>query len=122
VAAAMVPCRLAVLSARYAHVPGHRRAVVATIDDEIVALRLAADRLVNRLFQFGVGRARPQNAPQVGIIVLPEAHIQCPGAGQPDTVTALAEIVCHWRDEAAPAARPPHVEVPRGPAGAIIGL
>ena len=49
--------------------------------------------------------------PQIGRVLLAEAHVELPGAGEADPVAAFTEIVGHRRDEAEPSARflDPHV-------------
>ena len=105
-----------------AHVPRHRGRSCAAVDDEVMALGLAADRLADRIVQLGVGRAIAQHAAQVGLVVLTEAHIKRAGAGQPHAVAAFAEIVRHRRDEADAPPGLRHVEVPRRSAGPVVGV
>src|SRR2546428_680094 len=78
--------------AGHAHMAGETGPVVAAIDDEIVAFRLAVDRLADRCFERLVAFRLPQRRTQVGGVLLPEAHKQRAGAGQPDAVAAFAEI------------------------------
>src|SRR5688572_3108087 len=54
------------LTARDAHVPLHRWALVAAVDDEIVALGLAGDGFVHRFHQQRVVGAGAQRCAQVG--------------------------------------------------------
>ena len=61
------------------------------VDDEVMALRLAADRLVDRGVERVVARVGPDDGAQIGDIVLPEAQIQLAGCRQPDAVAAFTE-------------------------------
>ena len=59
--------------------------VVAAVDDEVVALRLAGDRLVDRGDQRTVVVAHPHGRAQVGRVVLAQAHdraCRCRSAGR----------------------------------------
>jgi hypothetical protein len=76
----------------------------APVDDEVMALGLAADGLVDGGGQQLVAFRRAQRRAQVGGVVLAEAHVERAGAGQAHAVAAFAEIVGHRRDEAE---RPP---------------
>src|SRR5690606_1677786 len=105
-----------------AHVPRHRYPASAAVDDEVVALRLARDRLADRLVERGVGLAVSHDLPQVGGILLPEAHVERAGAGHANAIARLAEIVRERRDEAEPAAGLPLVEVAGRAAGAVGGF
>ena len=80
------------------------RPVVAAVDDEIVALGLARDRLADRRLERLVALRLAQRRAQIGGVLLAEAHIERAGAGQPDAVAALAEIMGQRRDEAEPPA------------------
>ena len=99
-----------------------RRAVVAAVDDEIVALRLAGDRLADRRLDRLVAFGLAQRRAQIGRVLLAEAHIQRAGAGQPHPVAAFAEIMGQRRDEAEPPSGLAHRHIARRPAGAVIGL
>src|SRR5476649_803543 len=99
---------------------GGRR--VAAIDDEIVALGLACDRLGDRTVEDLVALRRPQRRAEVGGIVLTQAHIKSAGAGEPHAIAAFAEIVSERRDEAQPAAGLLDREVTRRAAGAVVAV
>src|SRR5581483_3881822 len=94
-----------------AHVARHGGAPGAAVDDEVVALWLARDGLVDGLHQERIVGARAQRRAQVGGIVLAEAHVERARAGEAHPVAALAEIVRQRRDEAEPAAGLLHVHV-----------
>ena len=57
-------------AAGYAHVAADRRARVAAIDDEVVALGLAPDCLVDRRDEGLVALAPPERRAQVGRVLL----------------------------------------------------
>ena len=63
-----------------------------------------------------------QRRPEIGGILLAEAHEERAGAGQPHPVAAFAEIVGHRRDEAEPPAGLLHPHIARRPAGAIADI
>src|SRR6266702_4471938 len=75
--------------AGHAHMAGDRGPVVAAIDDEIVAFRLAADRLADRRVERLVAFRLPQRCAQIGRILLSEAHIERAGTGQAHPIAAL---------------------------------
>ena len=58
-------------AAGHAHVAADRRARVAAVDDEVVALGLAPDRLVDRRDQGLVALAAAERRAQVGRVLLP---------------------------------------------------
>src|SRR6185295_4616256 len=68
------------LAAGHAHMAGDRGPGVAAVDDEVVALGLAADRLAHGRLQELVALARPQRRAQIGGVILAEAHIERAGA------------------------------------------
>jgi len=96
--------------------------VVATVDDEVVAARLAIDRFANgrleRLISFGLAQRRAQ----IRRILLAEAHVERTGTGHPDAVAALAEIMGQRSDEAEPSTGLAHRDIARRSAGAIVAL
>ena len=55
---------------------GQRRALVAPVDDEIVALGLARDCFFDRGFEQAVSLRSPQRGAQVSGVFLAEAHIE----------------------------------------------
>src|SRR5690348_2270333 len=81
------------LSPSHAHMAGDGGALVAAIDNEIVPLRLAADRLVDRGKEQVVGLRGAQRLTQIGRVFLAEAHIERAGAGHPHAIAGLAEIM-----------------------------
>ena len=73
---------------------GTAGAVMAPVDDEIMPLGLARDGLADRRLEQRIVLVEgPQRGPQVGGILLAQAHIERAGAGQPHAVAALAEIM-----------------------------
>src|SRR5208282_4862289 len=108
--------------AGHAHMPGDGGPVVATVDDEIVTARLAADRFPNRRLERFISFGLTQGGAQIGRILLAEAHIKGAGASHPDAVAALAEIMGQGRDKAEPPTGLAHRHIARWAAGAIIGL
>src|SRR6185437_16594390 len=97
---------------------GNRRLPGAAVDHEIMAFRLARDRVVDRGVEEIVGLRRAKRRAQVGGILLAQAHEQRAGASDADTVAAFAEIMRERRDEAEPAAGFLDPHVTRGTAGA----
>src|SRR5262249_15496678 len=73
-------------AARHAHMSADRGSGVPAIDDEVVALGLAADRFVDGRLQQLVAFARPQRRAQVGGVILAETHVQRARAGEPHAV------------------------------------
>jgi hypothetical protein len=61
-------------AAGHAHVAGHRRPLVAAVDDEVVTLGLARDGLLDRPVEHLIGRGSAQHRAEVGGVLLPEAH------------------------------------------------
>src|SRR5271165_4338725 len=110
------------LTAGRAHVPLQGRGFGLAIDDEIMALRLAQDRLFDRPVEGRVIRARAQGRAQIGAVLLAKAHVELARAGHAHAVAALAEIMSERRDEADPAAGLSRAPVARRPAGAIVDL
>ncbi len=64
------------LPAGHAHVPRHRRPVVPPVDNEIMPLRLAADRFQDRRIQLGIRSAGPHHRAQI------RPHHPARGTGQ----------------------------------------
>src|SRR5262245_16718737 len=83
-----------------AHVAGDGGLSRAPIDDEIVALGLARDRLIDGACEERIVPARSQWCAQVGGVILAQAHVERAGTREAHTVAALTEIVRHRRDEA----------------------
>src|SRR5690606_130021 len=105
------------LPSSHAHMPRHRRARRATVDDEIVPARLVEDRRFDRLLEEAVVRARSHRIAEVDRIILPQTRIERSLACHPDPVAAFAKIVGHRRDEAQPAAGLAYTDVAGWPAG-----
>src|SRR5690242_13662486 len=105
-----------------AHMPRHRRALVPAVDDEVMALGLARDRLGDRRVERLVALAEAQRRAQIGGVLLAQAHEQRPGTGQAHAVAALAEIMGQGRDHAEPLAGLAHRVVPRRAARAVVAL
>src|SRR5690349_17154036 len=108
--------------AGHAHMPAKSRLVAPPVDDEVMPARLARDCLEDGRIEQIVFRRGSQRRPEIGRILLAEAHEERAGAGQPHPVAALAEIMGERGDEAeAPAGLgDPHIA--RRPAGLVIDL
>src|SRR6187431_1326682 len=91
-------------AAGHAHMSGQSGALVTAVDDEVVALGLPCDGVVDRGVEGVVGLRRAERRPEIRGILLAEAHIERAGAGDADAVAGFAEVVCHRRDEAEPPA------------------
>ena len=78
--------------------------MAASFDDEVVALGLGRYGRIDRRIEQMVRLACAKWGPQVGGILLAEAHIKSAGAGDPHAVASLAEIVGEGGDEAERAA------------------
>src|SRR5690606_507538 len=89
------------------------------VDDEIMALGLASDCLVNRSREQHVALRRTQWGTQNGSIVLAEAHEERSGAGDAHAVAAFAEIVGEGRNKAKSPAGLLHLHIAGGPAGLV---
>ena len=102
-----------------AHMASDTRPVVPTVDYKVVALRLAADGLVDRrVEQIVVGR-RAQRRAQIGGVFLAEAGVERARAGDPHPVAGFAEIVGQRRDEPQLAAGFLDADVAGGTAGRV---
>src|SRR5579875_1237967 len=99
---------------------GDRGGGVAPVDHEVVALGLARDRLADGGDELPVIVATPERRPQIGGVLLPQAHIEGARAGEPHAVAGFAEIMRHRRDEADASTRLLALEIARGAAGAIV--
>src|ERR1017187_526061 len=96
------------------------RTLVASIDDEIVALGFAADGFVDGSVDHGFVRRGAQGRTKIGGIVLSEAHIKHASASQAHAVAGLAEIMAERRNEAKPSSGLAYSNVARWTARAII--
>src|SRR5687767_10548047 len=76
-----------------AHVACDGGAAAAPVDDEVVALGLARDRLLDRLLDGVVGFGEAEGRAQIRRVLLAEAHVELAGAGEPHAIAALAEIM-----------------------------
>ena len=103
-----------------AHVARQRGALVPAIDDEIVALGLAGDRLVDGGVEEIVAFGGAQRLAQIGRVVLAEAHIERAGAGDAHAIAGFAEIVGERGDEAEPPAGFANAHVARRSAGTVV--
>src|SRR6202048_3048470 len=112
-------CRAVSVSAA---TPAIRGPVMTTVNDEVVAARLAVDRFANRGLERLVPFGLAQRGAQIRRILLAETHIERPGAGHADAVAALAEIMGQRSDKAEPAAGLAHRYIARRTAGAVIGF
>ncbi len=110
------------LAAGDAHMARQRWAPMAAVDDEIVPLGLARDRVLDRCLQKLVAFGGAQRRAQVRGIFLAEAHVQRAGAGQAHPVTGFAEIVGQRRDQAEPATGLGHLNVTGRAARPIIDV
>src|SRR3546814_641755 len=105
-----------------AHVAGDGRLLAAAVDDEVVALGLAADGLEDGGVEQVVALAEAQRRAQVGGVLLAEAHVERAGAGEAHAVAAFTEVVGQRRDEAEAAAGLLHAHIARRAAGAVVDL
>src|ERR671935_1317453 len=90
--------RIVRLSAGYAHVAGECRPLVAAVDDEIVALGLARDRLRDGCIEEIVAFRGAQRGAQIGGVFLTETHVERARASHPHAIAGFAEIVGERRD------------------------
>src|SRR5512143_751350 len=110
------------LSAGDRHVPGDRDIGAAAVEDEVVAARLSRNGLGYRALEPFVSLARPQRRPQIGTVLLPEAHIELARAGHANAVAGFAEIMGQGRDEADPPAGLEAIHIARRPSGPMVGI
>ena len=90
--------RRLVLTPRYVHGPGQLR--LFPVDDEVVALGLAADGFDDGLAQ-GLGPFRmAHDGFQVGAVFLAQAHVKHAGASHPQAIAAFTKAMGQGRDEA----------------------
>src|SRR6266540_1546518 len=92
---------------------------MAAVDDEIVALGLARDRLRDGRIEQIVAFGGAQRGAQISGVFLTEAHVKRTGAGHPHPIAGFAEIVSERRDETEPAAGLGILNLPCPPAPAI---
>src|SRR3982750_699018 len=95
------------------------RALVAAVDDEIMTLGLAQDRLVDGAVEQLVAFGGAQRRPPGGGVPPAEAHVKRAGAGDAHAVAAFAEVVGHRRDETEPPAGFLQLDKTRGSAGTV---
>src|SRR5690349_13661750 len=99
-----------------------RGPLVTAIDDEVVALGLAANRFVDGGIEEVVGFRGAQWLAQIGGVFLAETHKERAGAGDPHPIAGLAEIMRERGDEAEPAAGFRNAHIARRPAGPIVDI
>src|SRR4051794_20101635 len=92
---------------------------VRPVDDEVMAFWLAGDGIVDGLVQKVIALGGPHRSPEVGGILLAEAHEKPPRAGEPHPIAALAEIMRHGGDEADLAPGFLDADVAGGPTGPL---
>src|SRR3546814_13081850 len=83
-----------------AHVAGDRRLLAAAVDDEVVALGLAADRPEDRGVAQRVSLALAHRRARAGGVPLAHAHGERSGAGPPNAGAALTDVRGNRRAEA----------------------
>src|ERR1700682_3145167 len=98
--------------------PRQRRASAGP-DPEIVAVRLSADRTLDRLHHGGIAAIAAQHPLEIDRIRLPKARVQHARGSHTHAVAVLAEIVSHGRDETYLPAGFDHADVARWPAGSL---
>src|SRR3954471_9673112 len=103
----------------YAHVAADGGAVDAAVGDEVVALRLSANRFRDGLLELLVAFREAQRRAQIGRVLLAKAHVELARAGEAHAVAALAEVMGHRRDEAELPARLLDPDVAGRPAAAL---
>src|SRR3954468_2062537 len=94
-------------------------AVVAAVDDEVVAFGLEPDGAVDRFAQQFIADRGAQRLAQVGGVFVTEAGVQGAGAGDADAVAGFAEIMRHRSNEAERAAGLGDADVARRAAGGL---
>ncbi len=107
------------LSAGDAHMARNGGLVVAAVDDEIMAFGFAADGFVDGCAQKLIALRGAKRGPKIGSVFLAQAHVKRAGAGEPDPVAALAEIMGQGRDEAKPPAGFLDLNIARGPTSLV---
>src|SRR5215472_2707374 len=105
-----------------AHVSPERGPAMAPIDNKVVSLWLAGDRVVDCILQESVVGRGPQRGAQIGGVVLAEAHIKDPRAGDPHPIAGFAEIVRQGGNEPQAAAGLLDTDIARRAAGAILDV
>src|SRR4051812_35098157 len=100
----------------------YRRAVVAAVNHEIMALRLAGngsiDCRVKRLIAFGC----PQRRTEAPRTLLSQAQEYRAGTGHPHAIAGFTEVVVLRRDEARPASILLDLHIAGGPAGPVVKI
>src|SRR5262245_52500283 len=105
-----------------AHMPRDRRPAMAAIDDEIMALWLTANGLIDGRVQQVVTFGGAQRGAQIGGVFLTKAHEQGTSASDADAIAGLAEIVRQRGDEAQSTTGFLNPDITRGPTGTIIDV
>src|SRR5690606_962846 len=96
-----------------------RTVIMLAVNHKVMSFRLAADGLDNRGIKRGEARITAERGATICTVLLPEAHKEHPRTGQPDAVTAFAEIMGKGGNKPDPPASFRHVEIIGRPAGAI---
>ena len=110
------------LPAGDAHVARYGRPIIRAVNDEIMALGFAGDRLADRRIEKHVPFRGAERGAQIGRVFVPQTHVKCACARHPQAITGLAKIVGQRRDEANQAAGLPDPHVPRRSAGVMVSL
>src|SRR4029077_11140666 len=95
---------------------------MAAVDDEIMALRLAQERSIDRRVDELVAFRCAQRRAQVGGILLAETHIERTGAGEAHAIARLAEVMRERGNEAEPPTSLGNVYVARRSARAVVDI
>ena len=77
-------------------------------------LGLTRNGPIYRIGQWFITLALSQNGAQIGAVVLPQTHVQHAGAGQPDPVAQLAEVMAQRGDKAQTLTGFPDAEIAGG--------
>src|SRR4029077_5550564 len=91
----------------------------APINEKVMALGLARNRLIDRGMKQIVGLACPERRAQIGGILLGEGHIEGANGGDAHAIAKFAEIMRERGDEAKSAAGFRDSHIASGPARAV---
>src|SRR4029077_9568635 len=111
---------IAELAASHAHMAGQGRALMPSIDQEIMPLGFACNRLIDRSIQEVIACRSPQRIAEICGVVLAKAHVKCAGASNAYTVARFTEIVSKRGNETQPATGFFHAHVARRPSRAVV--
>ena len=92
---------------------------MTAVNDEIMSLGFAGDRIVDGCTHIIVVRRCPQRRQQVCRVVLSEAHVEYAGASKTYAIAAFAKIMRKRRDETKLAAGFAHAHIARRTAGSL---